>query len=132
LGGLGGADIYVSTQLADGSFGPATLVTDLSSIANENRPSIRHDGLEIIFQSNRVGSLSAALDLWVATRDDTTDSWSTPVNLGSPVNTAQIDNNANLSSDRLTLFFSSDRPGGSGGLDLYITTRTKLRGQSGN
>ena len=131
-GGLGGADIYVSTQLADGSFGPATLVTELSSIANENRPSIRHDGLEIVFQSNRAGSLSAALDLWVATREDTADVWSTPVNLGSTINTSSIDNNANLSSDRLTLFFSSDRPGGSGGLDLYVTTRTRLRGQSGN
>jgi len=132
VGGLGAADIYVSTQLADGSFGPATLVTELSSIANENRPSIRHDGLEIIFQSNRAGSFGTALDLWVATREDTADAWSAPVNLGSPLNTTSIDNNANLSSDRKTLFFSSDRPGGSGGLDLYVTTRTKLRGQSGN
>jgi len=132
VGGLGAADIYVSTQLADGSFGPATLVTELSSIANENRPSIRHDGLEIIFQSNRAGSFGTALDLWVATREDTADAWSAPVNLGSPLNTTSIDNNANLSSDRKTLFFSSDRPGGSGGLDLYITTRTKLRGKSGN
>ncbi len=131
-GGLGAADIYVSEQLADGSFGAATLVTELSSISNENRPAIRHDGLEIIFQSNRPGSFSPALDLWVATREDTLDAWSAPVNLGSPLNTTSIDNNANLSSDRLTLFFSSDRPGGFGGLDLCVTTRTKLRGQSGN
>ena len=129
-GGLGGADIYVSTQLADGSFGPAMQVTELSSIANENRPSIRHDGLEIIFQSNRAGSLGPALDLWVATREDPADAWSTPVNLGNTINTTSIDNNANLSSDRKTLFFSSDRPGGSGGLDLYMTTRMKLRGNN--
>jgi len=131
-GGLGGQDIYLSNQTLDGSFGPAVLVSDLSTPSTDSRPSIRFDGLEIVFQSNRPGSFSAALDLWAATRESALDSWSTPVNLGSPLNTTSIDNNANLSSDRLTLFFSSDRPGGFGGLDLYVTTRTKLRGQSGN
>ncbi len=131
-GGLGAADIYVSEQMADGSFGPAVLVTELSSASNENDPSIRHDGLEIFFHSNRTGSIGTALDLWVATRESTLDPWSTPVNLGSPVNIASQEQNAYLSSDGKTLFFSSDRPGGFGGLDLYMTTRTKLRGQSGN
>jgi hypothetical protein len=131
-GGLGAADIYASEQLPDGSFGPAALVTELSSIANENRPSIRHDGLEIFFQSNRAGSIGAGGDLWVATRESTLDPWSTPVNLGPPVDTASVEQNAYLSSDGKTLFFSSDRPGGLGGLDLYMTTRAKLRGKSGN
>jgi len=131
-GGIGGADIYRSEQLADGSFGPAVLVVELSSPSNENRPAIRYDGREIFFQSNRAGSMSTALDLWVATRESALDDWSTPVNLGSTVNTISIDNNANLSADRITLFFSSDRPGGLGGLDLYVTTRERLKGQSGN
>src|SRR6185312_1071716 len=61
---LGGADIYVSAQLADGSFGAVTLVTELSSTANENRPAIRHDGREIFFQSNRIGAFGANTDLW--------------------------------------------------------------------
>jgi hypothetical protein len=129
--GLGGQDIYVSNQLLDGSFGPASLVADLSTPSTDSRPSIRHDGREIIFQSNRPGSLSTALDLWVAIRASALDGWSTPVNLGSSVNTTAIDNNAHLSSNRLTLFLSSDRLGGFGGLDLYVSTRTKLRGQSG-
>lgn len=126
-GGLGAADIYLSEQMEDGSFGPAVLVMELSSPMNENRPSIRHDGLEIFFQSNRIGSLAMG-DLWVATRESTLDAWSTPVNLGNTINTAFIEQNACLSSDAKTLFFSSDRPGGSGGLDLYMITRTKLRG----
>jgi hypothetical protein len=122
--GLGGADIYVSEQLADGSFAPATLVTELNSPSNENRPSIRLDGLEIFFQSSRTGSIGASGDLWVATRGSTADTWSTPVNLGSTINTASVEQNAYLSSDGMTLFFSSDRSGGSGGLDLYMITRT--------
>lgn len=129
LGGLGGQDIYLSNQMPDGSFGPAALVLELSTSSTDSRPSIRHDGREIFFQSNRAGSLSTALDLWVATRESALDAWSTPVNLGITVNTTSIDNNANLSSDRMTLFFSSDRPGSLGGLDLYMTTRERLRGQ---
>ena len=128
-GGLGGQDIYLSNQTLDGSFGPATLVPELSSSSTDSRPSIRHDGREIFFQSNRPGSMSTALDLWVSTRESALDSWSAPLNLGSTINTTSIDNNANLSSDRLTLFFSSDRPGGLGGLDLYVTTRERLKGQ---
>jgi hypothetical protein len=130
-GGLGGADIYRSEQLPDGSFGPAILVVELSTTANENRPSIKHNGLEIFFQSNRTGSLGTGGDLWVATRESTLDGWSTPVNLGTTVNTALVEQNPNLSSDGKTLFFSSDRAGGFGGLDLYVSTRTKLKGESG-
>ena len=131
-GGPGSADIYVSEQIADGSFGPATLVTELGSPMNENDPSIRHDGLEIFFQSNRTGSVGAVLDLWVATRESTLDAWSTPVNLGATINTASAEQNPYLSSDCKTILFSSDRPGGLGGPDLYMSTRTKLHGQSGD
>ena len=48
LGGPG--SIFVSEQAADGSFGPAVLVPELTSgLGNTRRPSIRHDGLEIFF-----------------------------------------------------------------------------------
>ncbi len=129
---LGGANIYLSEQMGDGSFGSAVLVPDLSSPLNENRPTIRHDGLEIFFHSNRAGSIGAALDLWVATRESTLDAWSTPVNLGDTINTEFQENQAYLSSDNQTLLFTSNRPGGFGGVDLYMSTRTKLRAQSGN
>jgi hypothetical protein len=127
-GGLGGLDIYMSEQAADGSFGPAMLVTELSSPGGDSRPSIRHDGLEIFFQSNRVGSIGLSNDLWVATRESTLDVWSPPVNLGATINTAFAEQNPYLSSDNKTLLFTSDRPGGFGGTDLYMSTRTRLRG----
>ena len=130
-GGFGGVDIYVSAQMADGSFGPAVLVTELCTPLNETFPSILHDGLEIFFNSNRVGTIGAG-DLWAATRESALDAWSTPVNLGNTVNTSFQEQMPYLSSDRKTLFFSSDRPGGFGGLDLYMSIRTKLRGQSGS
>jgi Tol biopolymer transport system component len=117
----GGAGIYVSEQAADGSFGPAVRV--IVSVANV-RPSIRHDGLEIFFTSNRPGSIANSQDLWVATRETVFDAWSEPINLGSPLNSELVDVQAYISSDGETLFFASNRPSG-GPTDIYMSTRTK-------
>jgi Tol biopolymer transport system component len=122
-GGLGDFDIYVSALMA-GSFGPAVLVPELSSPERDAVPSIRFDGREIFFQSNRPGGVGL-LDLWVSTRETPLHAWSSPVNLGPMVNTASNEVQATVSSDGQTLLFASNRPGGFGGFDLYVTSRTK-------
>ena len=123
LGGAGTFDIYVSQVAPNGLFLPATLVPELSSPASDQRPSVRFDGLEVFFYSNRVGSLGN--DLWVSSRKTVFDPWSTPVNVGSTVNSASDDQQPQIAANRRTLFFASNRPGGVGGLDLYVTRRTR-------
>jgi hypothetical protein len=125
-GGMGAADIYVSLLQRDGSFGPPSLVPELNSPAQDARPSVRFDGLEVVMFSNRLGSFGG-FDLWAATRETVFDLWSTPVNLGPVVNTAGDDRQPYLGADRRTLYFSSDRAGGVGQLDLYECARTKQR-----
>jgi Tol biopolymer transport system component len=49
-----------------------------------------------------------------------------PVNLGATVNSSGRDDRATISSDGLELFFASDRPGGLGDRDVYVTTRPTL------
>jgi WD40-like Beta Propeller Repeat len=127
-------DFFVSELQADNTFGQARLIPELSSPTGDQRPIIRFDGLEIFFTSNRPGSTPDALgtptrDIWVATRKSVHDHWSTPVPLGPAINTGFVDLQAYLSADGETLFFSSDRPGGCGGSDLYMSIRTKLRGK---
>jgi hypothetical protein len=126
---FGDIDIYRSELLANGSFGPALLIPELSSPQNDFHPTIRPDGLEVFFDSNRPGPpgvIGIGLrDLWVSTRETPSDTWSTPVNLGSGVNTEFNDTLPALSSDGMTLIFASDRPGGFGGSDLYMTSRAK-------
>ena len=123
----GAGKIFVSEQAADGSFGPGALVLELSGLGNTRRPSIRHDGLEIFFGSERPG-IPNSQDLWVATRETVFDAWSAPVNLGSPLNSALVDVQPYISSDGETLFFASNRPSG-GPTDLYMSTRTKRSGK---
>jgi len=123
-----GFDIYASTGAEDeGAFGPPVLVPELSSPFRDTRTTIRRDGLEMILSSGRPGGVGNE-DLWVSTRASTLDPWSTPVNLGAVVNTTTFDGGPALSFDGTTLYFHSNRPGGFGGNDLYVTTRTLLRG----
>ena len=125
-GGVGAFDIYVSDLLPDGAFGPAVLVPELSSTAADPGLSLASDGLEVFLFSNRTGSVGGQ-DLWSATRRTLLHPWSTPVNLGAGVNSAGADSNPSLALDGRSLFFQSDRPGGFGGNDLYVTTRTRER-----
>jgi hypothetical protein len=97
----------------------------LAGLGQTNRSSIRHDGREIFFGSNRPGSINTN-DLWVATRETVFDAWSAPINLGPTLNSGPLDVHPYISSDREILFFASLRPGGFGNTDLYMTTRTKL------
>jgi Tol biopolymer transport system component len=117
----GALDIYVSSVTGN-SFEAPQLVGELSSTANDQRPSVRYDRREIFLSSNRPGGFGAD-DIWGATRPSAAAAWSTPVNLGAVINTSFVETQPGLSEDGTMLFFTSDRPGGSGGLDLYVSTR---------
>jgi Tol biopolymer transport system component len=127
-GGLGGIDIYASTLQPDESFGPSEIVYELNTIYNDQRPSIRRDGLEIFFDSTRRPGGFGITDLWVTTRLSTSEHWSIPVNLGSLINTADVDVRPSLSFDGTALYFHSGGRGGYGGYDLFVSTRTRLKG----
>lgn len=123
------SDIWVAELLSDGTFGNAYAVAELNSPSGDQRPSIRFDGLEIFFFSNRTGGLGGT-DLWVATRPSVQDHWGVPANLGSPVNTGLSEFNPHISGNGLALYFASTRnspeDGACGGFDLYVTTRTRV------
>ena len=125
-GALGTADLYYAPVTRDGETrGPAVLVAELSDpVAFDQHATVRKDGREIFFASfNRAGGLGA-FDLWTSTRRSVHEPWSLPVNLGAPLNTTSTDQQPSLTSDARTLLFASDRPGGFGANDLWISTRT--------
>ena len=120
----GGNELYQSTAPPGGAFGNVTPLAELNTAAVERQPGVRRDGLELFFASDR--TTTGDLDLWVATRNSTSDHWSNAHNLGSVVNsTGSIDARPTLSKDGTELYFQSTRPGGLGTQDLYVTTRRK-------
>ncbi|MCF8247829.1 MAG: OmpA family protein [Saprospiraceae bacterium] len=94
-------------------------VTELpfdSSAWSTCHPALSNDGNLLIFSSNRPGSTDNSMDLYWSKLDGGV--WSLPTNLGTGVNTGAnelfpyLDENNNL-------FFSSDRAGGAGSLDIW-------------
>ena len=118
--GGGAQTIYYAAVTRDGeTLGPAVPVPELGSGAG---PTIRKDGRELFFQSDRGGLLG---EIWVSTRRSVRDPWSPPVNLGAPVNSPSVESQPYLSFDGRTLLFVSFlRPGGIGGQDIWTSTRT--------
>lgn len=123
-GGVGGFDTWASTRQADGKFSPPELLAEVNTSGLDFLPTIRRDGLEMYISSDRPGGFGK-VDLWRSTRTTTTQSWSTPVNLGPGVNTDAAEQRGGTFGDGRDLYFFSDRAGGEGGLDLYRATRTQ-------
>jgi WD40-like Beta Propeller Repeat len=123
-----GPDIYVSERLADGTFGPASAVSELNSSANDIQPNVRKDGLEVVFASNRRAGTDQ--DIYTATRDSVDAPFSAPVSLGSAVNTTTAsETRPSLSWDGTQLLFGRT-PGPEGMTDIFVATRDKAAGGS--
>jgi beta-glucanase (GH16 family) len=122
-GDLGNSNIYASTLRGFEGFGPGVLVPEVSSTNSDTSTTIRSDRLEMFITSTSPGGLGDGLNIWVSMRPTTMDPWSTPANLGSPINMDGFDDGSPaLSSDGIALYFYSNRPGGFGVNDLYMST----------
>jgi hypothetical protein len=123
-GGVGNHDLWMSTRLStDDHWGPPVNMGMIINSPNaEVSPSFSQDGQILIFASNRSGG-RGNYDLWMSTRPAAESDWAVPVNMGPAVNSSAYDGETCLSNDGLALFFSSDRPGGMGLYDMWMTTR---------
>jgi hypothetical protein len=125
-GGVGDFDVWVTTttdqDLETAVFTEPVNVTELNSVARDTRTFVREDGREIYITTDRSGGVGG-LDMWVSTRDDNTQPWSTPTNPGPGINSTAADGSPALSKDGKTLYFFSTRAGGLGLRDIWVATR---------
>lgn len=111
---------------ADFTFGePTNLGPEINSEEWELSHCVSADGLELYFGSERAGG-EGHMDLWVSTRATVEDEWSPAESLGPGVNSPEPyqDMSPCISADGLELYFHSDRPGGVGAGDIWVTRRT--------
>jgi beta-lactamase regulating signal transducer with metallopeptidase domain len=120
--GYGSNDLMVATRktLQDIWEAPMNLGEGVNTSSFDGMPSISSDGLSLYFTSTRLNGVN--WDIYVTSRQTLDDPWEEPVNIGSHVNSSSGEYFPNISSDGLSLFFASDRPG-SGFIDLYVAKR---------
>jgi len=96
------------------SFGPP-----LNTMDNEGAQFLTSDGKTMFFTAcNRSDGLGKC-DIYIS--EKLGNGWSVPVNLGEPVNSGYSEKQPSLSSDGKSLYFSSNRPGGKGNYDIWVS-----------
>ncbi len=121
-GGMGKGYSMVYKEFGNNwSFPHPMFISKYSNEGTDVGLTMSTDGNVIIMTLQRNDG-SGNNDLYMSTR--TGDfSWSEPVNLGSDINTPYRETTPYLTIDKSTLYFSSNRPGGMGGNDIYYSKR---------
>lgn len=113
-------EIFVS-NFKDGQFEIPKPIIELNQENNEGTPTFSADGLYMIFSGCEYPNSFGGCDLyetrWVE------GSWTKPKNLGFRINSHDWEGQPHLSKDGKQLFFASDRPGGLGKRDLWLSTK---------
>jgi len=117
-------DFYESIKKDDGTWAMRRNVGQpLNTGDNEGAQTISADGRFLFFTACNREDGQGKCDLYFSVNTD--GKWSVPQNLGYPINSAFSEKHPSLSPDGKKLYFASDRPGGLGGLDIWITKLDK-------
>ena len=115
-------DFFISQKGKDNKWSTAVPMTNVinTNNYNEGAQSLSPDGMYLYFTGCNRPDTFGSCDIYVSHKNGNT--WDKPFNLGGVVNSASWDSQPSISPDGSTLYFSSNRPGGFGGYDLWKTT----------
>lgn len=120
-GGYGGKDLYMAKKLPNGGWGlPKNLGPDINTEYNEDAP-FAHSVGNVLYFSSQGHSNMGGYDIF-KTEYDEKENFSSPKNLGYPMNTVDDDIFFVLTPDGSVGYFSSGREGGIGGQDIYCVS----------
>ncbi len=113
-------DFYISTKNTENNWNKATsLSTTINTTGNEGAQCISPDGQYLYFAGCGREDGLGKCDIYYSKLIG--NSWSKPQNIGAPVNSPYWESQPSLSADGKSLYFVSDRKGGYGSYDIYLS-----------
>lgn len=113
-------DLVISKRSARGRWlPPESISKEINSDLNEGTCTISADGRKLIFTSCVGRQGYGSCDLYESMRIG--EKWTKPKNLGPNVNSPEWESQPSLSADGRTLYFVSDRRGGVGRRDIWVS-----------
>jgi len=121
-GGFGNNDIYVSKKDDNDEWGPAkNLGASINTLYNEDAVYMHPDGKTLYFSSEGHSTMGG-YDIFKSVYNEQSGSWSTPENMGYPINSADDDVFFVLSASGERGYYSSIKANGMGEKDIYMIT----------
>ena len=109
-GGFGGKDIWRSEITNEGFLKPENMGSKINTKFDEMSPFFHADNLTFYFSSN--GHIGMGdYDIYVSRRDDATEMWGGPENIGYPINTYNTENSLVVANDGRTAYYTSNMSG---------------------
>lgn len=99
-------------------------IVHFSGKYSDLEPFLSHDGMRLYFASTRpvdeTSDKEKDYDLWYVQRDNKNSEWSSPINVGAPVNTEHNEFYPSLSVNE-NIYFTSDAPASKGKDDIFFS-----------
>jgi hypothetical protein len=99
-------------------------IKELSTMGHDASVSLSPDGRTmLLYRADITSKTEVAGDIYISHRKG--NNWSKPEKLKGGINTPFKESHAAFSHDGKTIYFTSNRPGGKGGMDIYSSTQNK-------
>jgi len=118
-GGYGGLDIY-KLEFKEGQWGePVNLGPQINTVYDETTPFLARDRMTLYYSTNHPNLSIGGLDVVKSVFNPNSETWTTPENLLTKINSSEDDAYFRIAKDGFTGYFASSRKDGYGERDIY-------------